>query len=164
MRKVKLSIAAMSIAIGALLMNSCIGSFGLTMKVLNWNQQVTNEKWVNELVFLVFWVVPVYEISLFIDGVILNTIEFWTGSSPVSQVDTTVKGVKGTYHVKSNDTGYDVVLLETGEKAQFVYDNAAKTWSIAANNKIVPLIKYNNDGIANILFNGQVAPSYALAK
>jgi hypothetical protein len=162
MRKVKLSFVAVSIAFSALLMNSCIGSFGLSTKVLNWNQSATNQKWVNELIFLVFWVVPVYEISIFIDGVVLNTIEFWTGSSPVSQIDTNVKGVKGTYHVKSNANGYDVVLLETGEKAQFVYDNAAKTWSIAAANQTMPLVQFDEAGIAKAILDAQ--PAYALAR
>ncbi len=34
---------------------SCIGSFKLSNKVLSWNKQVSNSKFVNEVVFFCFW-------------------------------------------------------------------------------------------------------------
>lgn len=42
---------------------SCIGSFKLSNKVLSWNKQVSNSKFVNEVVFFCFWVIPVYEVT-----------------------------------------------------------------------------------------------------
>ncbi len=39
---------------------SCIGSFSLTNRLLGWNQNV-GDKFLNELVFFAFWVLPVYE-------------------------------------------------------------------------------------------------------
>ncbi|MDR2906935.1 MAG: DUF3332 domain-containing protein, partial [Bacteroidales bacterium] len=59
--------------VSSFLFQSCIGSFKLTGKVYEWNKSLGN-KWMNELVFLVFCVVPVYEISVFVDAVILNLI------------------------------------------------------------------------------------------
>ncbi|MDE6197901.1 MAG: DUF3332 domain-containing protein [Muribaculaceae bacterium] len=38
---------------------SCIGSFSLTNRLLGWNQHIGN-KFLNELVFFAFWVLPVY--------------------------------------------------------------------------------------------------------
>ena len=40
-----------------LTMTSCIGSFSLTNRLLGWNQHVGN-KFVNELVFFAFWILP----------------------------------------------------------------------------------------------------------
>ena len=67
-----------------ILLTSCIGSFGLTNKVLDWNKSV-GDKFVNELVFIALHIVPVYEISIFIDVVVLNSIEFWTGDNLVAE-------------------------------------------------------------------------------
>jgi hypothetical protein len=85
----------------------------------SWNQTVGG-KWVNELVFLVLLVVPVYEISFFIDGIILNSIEFWTGSNPVSMKkgeieEQLVKGEDGNeYKITASQNQFAVEAL-TGE-------------------------------------------------
>ena len=46
---------------GSLSLSSCIGSFGLSNKVLDWNNQIGG-KFVNEVVFIAFWILPVYEL------------------------------------------------------------------------------------------------------
>ena len=60
----------------------CFGSFQLTKKVYRFNKQVSPNKWVQELMFLVLLVAPVYEFATLIDGLIVNSIEFWTGRNP----------------------------------------------------------------------------------
>ena len=60
-------------------MSSCIGTFSLTHKVLDWNRTVSN-KFVNELVFIGFHILPVYEVTILADALVLNTIEFWGGN------------------------------------------------------------------------------------
>jgi hypothetical protein len=72
------------LVVGLLISSSgCFGSFTLTKKVYKFNQEV-GDKWVNELVFLVMIIVPVYSIASLLDAVILNSIEFWTGKNPMS--------------------------------------------------------------------------------
>jgi hypothetical protein len=132
------------------MMQSCIGSFALTGKVHAWNKDAANNKFVNELIFLVFCVVPVYEISLFIDAIVLNSIEFWTGSSPMAGVDKVIDGGHGQqYHVKSNATGYDIELLGTGKQAQLLYDSVSRTWAITADGATMPLVQYDVNGNAH---------------
>ena len=63
--------------------SGCFGGFELTKKVYRFNKQVSPDKWVRELMFLVLVIVPVYGFSTLIDGVILNSIEFWTGRNPI---------------------------------------------------------------------------------
>ena len=60
MKKKTITVAVALCLSAAMLMPSCIGSFALTNKVLDWNRQVGN-KFVNELVFFAFWILPVYE-------------------------------------------------------------------------------------------------------
>ncbi len=85
MKKIfKKAVVVLLIATMAFMAVGCYGSFNLTKKVYNWNGSLGN-KWVVELVFLVgSYVVPVYGIAVFVDAVVLNTIEFWTGSNPMA--------------------------------------------------------------------------------
>ena len=59
---------------GAVTLSSCIGSFGLTNKVLDWNKSLSSCKFLNELVFLL--ISPAYAVCGVADLFILNTIEF----------------------------------------------------------------------------------------
>jgi hypothetical protein len=78
-----LALFAALLATGSTL-TGCYGSFGLTKKVYQFNGSVGN-KWMKSLLFFVMaGVVPVYGITTFVDAVVLNLIEFWTGSNPVA--------------------------------------------------------------------------------
>jgi hypothetical protein len=75
-----------ALALGTVAMQStgCIGSFGLFNKVLDWNKGLSGNKFVNWLVFLVFLILPVYELVLAFDFFINNSVEFWSGKSLIS--------------------------------------------------------------------------------
>ena len=66
-------VAVSAILAGSVMMTSCIGSHALFNKVNDWNQSVSN-KWVNEILYLAMWIVPVYEISMLADVLVINTI------------------------------------------------------------------------------------------
>ena len=73
-------------AIGALATLSatgCFGGFNLTRKLYGFNASVSN-KFARWLVFLLLVIIPVYGLFIFIDVLLLNTIEFWSGTNPVS--------------------------------------------------------------------------------
>lgn len=144
--------------------SSCIGSFKLANKVHKWNQGLGN-KFVNELVFLVFIVVPVYEISLLIDGLILNTLEFWTGSNPMAMKtgdqETKIVEQNGLkYQVTASQNRFDFTQLEgseKGAKGALVYNPAKQTWSYEGNNKSIKLIELTKQGTANVFLpNGEI--------
>lgn len=63
---------------------ACFGSFNLTRTVWKFNRNVSSNQWVQELVFLVLAIVPVYGIAAFVDALVINSIEFWTGNNPVN--------------------------------------------------------------------------------
>lgn len=126
---------------GSMLFSSCIGSFGLFNKVLSWNKSI-GDKWVNELVFLACNIVPVYSVTFFIDTVILNSIEFWTGSNPVADVKVQkIDGKDGIYTVETNKEGHKITKEETGETVSFNFNEAEKSWSVEANGEEATLMK-----------------------
>lgn len=61
----------------------CFGRFELTRKVYKFNKDVSPDKWVQWLTFLVLTMVPVYGIATFVDAVVANSLEFWTGQNPI---------------------------------------------------------------------------------
>ena len=87
----------------------CIGSFSLTNRLLGWNKTVGN-KFLNELVFFAFWVLPVYEVTGLADLLVLNSIEFWSGRNPMGDhASTTVENSKGErMEIIADATGYDI--------------------------------------------------------
>jgi hypothetical protein len=68
-----------------LLATACMGPFNWTGQVHHWNDKVTDNKWLNELVFLGLVIFPVYELSLFADAIVFNSVEFWTGKNWISK-------------------------------------------------------------------------------
>lgn len=129
----------------SIMFSSCIGSFGLTNKLLTWNRSI-DSKFVNELVFVAFWIVPVYEISALADILVINSIEFWSGSNPVADVGNvkTIDGKDGIYTVETKTDGYHIE--KEGEKAvDLVFNEADKSWSVEADGESTKLLKFNND-------------------
>ncbi|WP_164007595.1 DUF3332 domain-containing protein [Pyxidicoccus trucidator] len=65
----------------------CFGQFKLTQGIWNFNKNVSGNKFVQWLMFLVLTIIPVYGLGALIDALVINSIEFWTGSNPVGSVD-----------------------------------------------------------------------------
>ena len=55
MKKKYLSVALVMALASSMMFTSCIGSFSLTNKLLDWNKSVSS-KFVNEIVFVAFWI------------------------------------------------------------------------------------------------------------
>ena len=147
MRKTKIT-AICAILSGSLLFSSCIGSFGLWSQLKDWNQSLGN-RFVNEIVFLAFHIVPVYEVAYLADVIVLNSIEFWSGSNPVAEVGTvkTVKGENGEYLVRTNADGYTITKKgEEGQSVDLVYNQENRTWNAVYEDKSYELITMNEDG------------------
>ncbi|MCM1028781.1 MAG: DUF3332 domain-containing protein [Pseudoflavonifractor sp.] len=109
-------------------LSSCIGSFALTNKLLTWNRHI-DSKFVNELVFVAFWILPVYEVSGLADLLVINSIEFWSGNNPVTASTRTVTGTDGErYLVETDATGYSITTLASGEKVRLEYIASDDAW------------------------------------
>lgn len=137
----------LSTAIAALLfssMTSCMGKFALTRNLYAWNDQVSN-KFVNEIVFVAFWILPVYEVCGLADLLVLNTIEFWSGDNPMTASTKTIDTDHGRYLVECDGKGYDVTLEHTGEKFRLDFAQESKTWSLETEGRAYPLMTFVDD-------------------
>ena len=62
--------------------SACFGSFNLTRKAYQFNKSVSSDKWVRWLVFLVMS--PIYPLAGLVDVLFANSVEFWSGSNPIT--------------------------------------------------------------------------------
>ena len=154
MKMKHLKVAAILLS-GALLTSSCVGSFGLFNKLASWNKGATNEKFLNELIFLI--ISPAYAVCSVVDALVLNTIEFWSGNNPIAQrvgKTTTVMGQDGRYYaVTTLKDGYKI-KKPTGEEITFTYNKNTRTWSEQSDGKSVDLFRFNSDGTIQAYLHG----------
>lgn len=144
MKKFKISVAALLLAGSTLVFTSCIGSFQLTQNVMNWNHSVGN-KFVNELVFVAFWILPVYEVTALADLLVLNSIEFWSGENPVSASTKVIDTEQGRYLVACDGKGYTITHEPTGRETRLDFEAETQTWSIEVNGESYPFMTFLDD-------------------
>lgn len=144
MRKTAMK-TVLALLVGAVTLSSCIGSFGLTNKLLDWNKGLSN-KFVNELVFIL--ISPAYAVCGLADLLVLNTVEFWTDSKVIAHVGETkeVMGQDGRmYAVKTLKNGYEITDPNS-EKSYLVYNKKEKSWNYKDNGALKELFRFNDDG------------------
>lgn len=144
MKKTHFTVAAVLSLAGCFMFTSCIGQFALTNKVLTWNNSVGN-KFVNELVFVAFWVLPVYEVTSIADLLVINSIEFWSGSNPVAKSTKAIDTDNGRYLVKCDGKGYDVVCEATGESVRLDFIEDEQTWAVNIDGELHPFMTFVDD-------------------
>lgn len=148
MKKTRMTVLC-TVLSGSLLCTSCIGSFGLWNNLKDWNQSIGN-KFVNEVVFLAFHLIPVYEVAYIADVIVLNSVEFWSGSNPLADVGKvkTVKGENGEYMVRTNEDGYTITKKgEEDKPLDLVYNAENRTWNaVTSEGESYELITMNEDG------------------
>lgn len=116
---------------------NCYGGFVATKKIYNWNGGLGN-KWVNSIVMWVMIIVPVYPIAGIVDFLILNTLEFWTGSNPLAMKDGQVE----TQIVKRDGKEFEITATKNqfaireiangvkGEPVYLVYQQQDQAWYV----------------------------------
>jgi hypothetical protein len=72
------------IVLAVTMLSGCMGHGALTQKVVIMNLKATEHKWGREGIFLGLWIVPVYPICFFLDIIIFNSIEFWSGENSLN--------------------------------------------------------------------------------
>lgn len=148
MKKISLKVMTLLIA-GSLMCSSCmVGSFGLFNKYRDWQTHMTSSKFVNAIVAYVLGAIC-YPITLFVDSLVLNTIEFWSGSNPVqANIGKTqqVMGKDGRYYaVTTLKDGYEV-KAPTGELTYFRHNAENDSWSMEQNGITKEIFRFNKDG------------------
>lgn len=95
----KKTVASFGIALALLVSTAnCFGKFSLVRKVYGFHDSIKVgggfvTKFVKTLIMYLFWIIPVYGISIFIDVILLNLIEFWTDSNPLGLNEYNKEGI-----------------------------------------------------------------------
>jgi hypothetical protein len=157
MKRISLKVAACLLA-GSFLFSSCfVGQYGLWNKYINWQNHMTSNKFVNAIVG--FILVPIVGgICQFVDIIVLNTVEFWSGSNPVaSNVGKTqqVMGKDGRYYaVTTLKNGYEI-KAPNGEITYFIHNEENDSWSMEQNGVQKEIFRFNADGSIQARINGE---------
>lgn len=144
MKKFYLSVATVILLCGSMTFTSCIGSFSLTNKLLSWNKTIGN-KFVNELVFFAFWILPVYEVSGLADILVLNSIEFWSGDNPVAKGKKYIDGKDGRYLVECDGKGYTITSENDKSVVRLDFNADTREWSTEIDGEHIVFLTFIDD-------------------
>ncbi len=137
--------------VGTFTFTSCMGSFALTKKLYKWNEGVTNNKYLNNVIYWLLGGVQAYTATLFIDGVILNLIEFWSGSNPLAFAP----DFEGTDRLAYQGKVYELerssdklIIRELDGKTMLAMEKAADgTWMALNGEEKLPMFRENGDHV-----------------
>ena len=97
-----------------------MGQMGMTSALNKWNLKVVKNRWAREGVFILL--TPVAAFTGMIDLLVLNSVEFWTGTNPYTKKSPAVvdmaaadlerAGVKNVATAKIRFDGKDTVKME----------------------------------------------------
>lgn len=142
MKKTFIRVALVLTIAASLGLSSCIGSFALTNRLMSWNKTISN-KFVNEFVFVAFWILPVYEVSTIADILVLNSIEFWSGTSPMASSTKRIEGSDGrTFLVKCDGKGYDIIAEDDQTSVRLDFNVDAQRWDLTAGGQTFELLTF----------------------
>ena len=108
----------------SLFASGCYGPFNLTRRLYRWNGQFA-DKWEKEIVFILLAYFPIYGLTILGDGVVFNSMEFWTGKNPVdapsmrSDLPQTKRIVRGTAEavLTYTPTSFQLQQFQQGQPA-----------------------------------------------
>jgi len=137
-------------------LTGCFGEYALVRKVYKWHSAIGDDDSLGGrfLRQLVVWVlVPfTFGIAGFLDSVIFNLIEFWSGSNPMAMAEGEYE-YQMVYHegkaFKMTATKNKFMIEELGNTeslVNFKYDEGSKTWSIETVDMSAEMMTYKEDG------------------
>ena len=159
--------AIVVVLIVSFLSTGCLGRFAAFNNLSAWNQKVTDNKWLNELIFLGLNIIPVYGIAWLGDAIIFNSIEFWGGKNPMKSEgdyqktvqagdlkvvqtfhqDQTLKSMTAEYYIKGRLTK-TLMLSQQAGSSEFngisvAPNGTVENFKIQAGEESVTLTRFN---------------------
>lgn len=147
-----------------LLFSSCLGSFSAFNNLKDWNQELSDNKFVNNVVFWGLNIIPVYGLFFFADTIIFNVIEFWSGSNPIAmeEGDEEIQLVEkdgNTFKMIATKNRIQVTVVEgpkKGKKIDLVYKPGEKSWNaVRPNGEIIKLSSFEEGFYIVYMPNGK---------
>lgn len=148
----------------SLLFSSCLGSFSAFNHLKDWNQGVSDSRFVNNLIFWGLNIIPVYGLFFVGDAIIFNVIEFWSGSNPIAMKDgesevQIVEREGNTFEMIATKNRMEITVLEgpkKGKKVDLVYRPHEKSWNaVKPNGEIIKLSSFKEGFYIVYMPNGE---------
>lgn len=133
----KKSIIALGLAT-SILCTSCLGSFSAFNNLKEWNDGVTSNKFLDNLIFWGLNIIPVYGLFFVGDVLLFNVIEFWSGTNPIAMRD----GEFETQIIQKDGVAYEMTATKNrmmvkvidgvneGAKFDLVFKPSEKSWNL----------------------------------
>ncbi|MFT5970047.1 MAG: hypothetical protein ACI8ZO_000552 [Flavobacteriales bacterium] len=144
MKKTKSTLLACLLAI-AITTTGCFGSFNLTNKVYDFNKGVGGEP-IQTLVLWGFSIIPVYQIALTLDVLILNTLEYWTGSSPMAKMEEKSILLPNGERVEIMKKDKQFFISSTQGEYLLEFDKSSQTWAVSQNGEVFQSYQLDKNG------------------
>lgn len=148
---------------GTILFNSCLGSFSAFNNLRDWNDGLTDSKFLDNLVFWVFNIIPVYGLFFIGDILIFNVIEFWSGSNPIAMEDgemekQIIEKDGNIFEMIATKNRIQVTVIDgkdKGQKIDLIYKTHEKSWNaVKQNGEIIKLASMEDGFYVMHLPNG----------
>lgn len=161
MKKIKVLVMVVA---ASFMLNSCLGSFSAFNNLRSWNESVTNEKFLNNLIFWGLNIVPVYPLFMLGDMIIFNVIEFWSGSNPIAMKEGEVESqilVKDgkTYQMIATKNKMEITVIEgenEGKSIEMFYLPSEQSWNLKTDEgEVIKLSSFEEGLIYVYLPNGE---------
>ncbi|MFB3844240.1 MAG: DUF3332 family protein [Candidatus Cloacimonadaceae bacterium] len=161
MKPIMRLIALLVVVVMLVNLTGCYGSFALTKKVYEWNGTF-GDKWIDSIGMWVLMMIPVYNFANFIDIVILNPLEFWTGSNPVTMKE----GQQLVKYASGKDAVYKIVTTKNklsitevkgpdkGKTLTLTYVPETGNWTMSDGSNQTLIVKVTKDNLKLIYPNG----------
>jgi hypothetical protein len=146
--------------------SGCFASFNLTRKIYKFNQGL-GDKWLNEIAFLVMTIIPVYGVGFTVDALVLNSIEFWGGTNPVSASNDqkTIPIPEAGVTLTLNAADKSIRLLQDleGTQKEYVFERSGDETIVkdGAGNVLVRCAATEDGGIVLKDASGKMISSYS---
>ena len=104
------------------------------------------EKGIKEVVFDRGGFVYQGKVAALADVLVLNSIEFWSGSNPVADTGNIqkIETKDGVYAIKTQKDGYQIQKEGEEQAIELVFNEAEQSWNIEVNNTTTKLFKFTN--------------------
>ena len=152
-----------SLLCASFLFTSCLGSFSAWNGLRDWNEDATDNKFVNNAIFWGLNIIPVYGLFYAGDVLIFNLIEFWSGDNPIGMNEGEVQeqivekdGVQYALTATKNQMKIKVLSGEReGNELTLVYEPSDKSWNAVKDGEKIKLTSYEEGFHIVYLPNGE---------
>src|SRR5690606_14147160 len=152
-----------SVLASAFLFTSCLGSFSAWNGLKDWNEDASDNKFVNNAIFWGLNIIPVYGLFYLGDVVIFNLIEFWSGDNPIGMNEGEMQeqiveknGIQYALTATKNQMKIKVLSGEReGNELTLVYEPADKSWNAVKDGEKIKLTSYEEGFHIVYLPNGE---------